>query len=193
MVMGLMCGLAWLGFGCGSTLITANDKNATIIVNGVHVGTGKAKITRRGGPAAIEVRAETPDGRKTRTVIKRRFNPVYSILILWGWAYPHEVSLELPPAPERHGWDSTADPWANAPAGWEPASDEAVNKPAPPPDWNSPENTQSQRDRSESRSPAPAPANRPDNRPDNRSDKPASTSSQGDGGSAWDQPPPRSR
>lgn len=182
--LGLVCAFGLLALGCGSTRIMANDKNATIFVNGVQVGTGQAKIPRRGGPAAMEVRAETPDGREARTVIKRRFAPIYAIIILWGWAYPGEVNLELPPPPERYGWDAEQDPWARPPAGWRPASEDPADRPSSPPDWNSPENTQSssQDEKPPARPPAPKPERKPE--------KPASGS---DGGSAWDRPPPSTR
>ena len=180
--------------GCGATTIRTNDRNAAIYVNGKEVGKGQARIARRGGPAAIEIRVQSKDGTEVTQVVKREFSPALGFLILWGWAFPPEVKVELPNV-IKSGWSKGGDPWERPPEGWQPSA--GAEKPATG-EWGDPNAAEPATQPSSASQPQPAPAPQP--APPSAAPgaqparapvkKPTAPPTQSNSDSVWERPPP---
>jgi hypothetical protein len=130
---------------CGTTHVVPTDPGARIYVDGELVGKGVGAVHQRGLPGSSQVLVTTDDGRRQQQSISRSFTIVTFLLgfITYGvcwvacWEYPDSVIVNLPPATggyltsgpadPRAPAGPAADPWLQAPAGWQ-----RQDAPAPP-------------------------------------------------------------
>jgi hypothetical protein len=117
--------------GCGHThftsRVTTSEPDAVIWLDGRPLRAG-ARVWALGPPHDGQLLVIARDGRRTRSVVSRRFTPgslvmgVYTMgaCLVLCWVYPEEIYVALPPAAPRMSWDEDVpgDPWLVAPAGW---------------------------------------------------------------------------
>jgi hypothetical protein len=126
--------------GCGSTVIQTTRADGRIYVDGQLVGVGAAQIRRFGTPGSSTVEVRTPDGKRGRQTIQRRFTTMtflgglftYAIGFFIFWEYPDNVLVEVAQADKEGGWEDGS-AWDRAPDGWggAPPSADPAAAPAP--------------------------------------------------------------
>jgi hypothetical protein len=118
--------------GCGTTLVVPSDPSARVWVDGEMVGRGQGKVNQRGLPGSATVLVKTEDGRRQQASMSRSFTITtfllgfitYGVCWLACWEYPGSLLVELPGGPAPDGYPARAgtpgaDPWLQAPAGWQ--------------------------------------------------------------------------
>ncbi|MGB8933283.1 MAG: hypothetical protein WCC48_18715, partial [Anaeromyxobacteraceae bacterium] len=94
--------------GCATTTIVTNDKAARIYADGAFLGKGEVQLHGRTGfPRSMDVTVKTPYAKVDRRV-DRKFTGTTFVLglftymtgWLWGWQYPENVVIMLPPRSE---------------------------------------------------------------------------------------------
>jgi hypothetical protein len=122
--------------GCGTTYVIPSEPHTRIYVDGAMVGRDTGTVRLRGFPGSAQVLVKSDDGREQRQTVHRSFTVVTFLLgfITYGvcwvacWEYPGAVPVTLPPAGNFATGNAGADPWLQAPAGWQ-----APAAPAAPP------------------------------------------------------------